>query len=106
MKTQHTKGPWWHDDDGFITSGHGDNYITIADPNCSKLDIDEREANARLIAAAPDLLNAIEILLIYAGDTEDMSLEVWKLAKIAREKATDEPLPPRNKKIIEAFPFG
>ena len=50
-----------HDDDGFIYAGSGDDYVTIADPNCSNdIDINEREANARLIAAAPELLEALE----------------------------------------------
>ena len=58
--SKHTPGPWWLDDDGFIASGDGDTYETIADPHCSDLDIDEREANASLIAAAPELLEALE----------------------------------------------
>jgi hypothetical protein len=58
--TTHTQGPWWRDDDGFIAAGSGETYVTIADVDFSDLDIDEREANARLIAAAPDMLAALE----------------------------------------------
>ena len=61
MTHTHTPGPWWRDDDGFIASGSDKTYITVASPNCSEdIDIDEREANARLIAAAPELLAALE----------------------------------------------
>jgi hypothetical protein len=59
----HTPGPWWIDDDGFVASGSGDTYTTIADPHCGNQDIDEREANARLIAKAPDLRDALQNLL-------------------------------------------
>lgn len=55
----HTPGPWWIDDHGFIASGNGETYVTVADPHCNNQDIDEREANARLITAAPDLLDAL-----------------------------------------------
>jgi len=53
--TEHTPGPWTRDEAGFIMAD-GE---TIADSQCStNLDIDEREANGTLIAAAPDLLEA------------------------------------------------
>jgi hypothetical protein len=57
--SRHTPGPWWRDDDGFISAGSGDDYVTIADPQCSDMDIDEREANARLIAAAPTMIDLL-----------------------------------------------
>jgi hypothetical protein len=53
--TEHTPGPWHRDADGFISSAKE----TIADPRCSSLDIDEREANATLIATAPAILTAL-----------------------------------------------
>jgi len=55
---KHTPGPWWIDDDMFIASGHGEDYKTVASPNCmdSTDHSEEIEANARLIAAAPELL--------------------------------------------------
>jgi hypothetical protein len=60
MTIQHTLGPWWRDDDGFIAAGNGESYVTVADPNCSD-DLDEREANANLIAAAPQIFDALEL---------------------------------------------
>jgi hypothetical protein len=65
MNTQHTSGPWWVDDNGFIASGSGDDYKTIADPRCMEPRGNEAEidANADLIAAAPDLLDALHDLM-------------------------------------------
>ena len=63
MTTKHTPGPWWVDDDGFIASGTDETYRTIADPRCSDMDSETHEANARLIAAAPDLLVALQAVL-------------------------------------------
>jgi hypothetical protein len=58
--TQHTPGPWTHHPD--------DNIITTADGRCLlewqarslHVTLEERDANARLIAAAPDLLEACQ----------------------------------------------
>lgn len=58
MTAKHTPGPWNHGEDGFVYSPCGK--YTLADPHYADLDIDEREANARLIAAAPELLAACE----------------------------------------------
>ena len=55
----HTAEKWWIDDDGFIASGRGDDYKTLAqiiDTGSNG----ENNANAALIAAAPDLLAALE----------------------------------------------
>ena len=73
MTHTHTPGPWWRDDDGFIASGSDKTYITVASPNCSEdIDIDEREANARLIAAAPELLAHLKMLVL--GISEGMDI--------------------------------
>jgi len=73
MNVQHTPGPWLyrpeqHDDWGVVRSGR--NWICQAkDPRAAterdfaehrKAGTDPWEANARLIAAAPDLLKALE----------------------------------------------
>lgn len=71
----HTPGPWWIDDDGFVASGNGETYVTVADSHCNNQDIDEREANARLIAAAPALLTALAELVgaLEADEMDDKS---------------------------------
>lgn len=59
---KHTKGEWFVATDNNVYSQHGDARIAIveADFNISE---QEAEANARLIAAAPELLEALQILL-------------------------------------------
>jgi len=59
----HTAEKWWIDDDGFIASGRGDDYKTLAqiiDTGSNG----ENNANAALIAAAPELYEACRELLL------------------------------------------
>jgi hypothetical protein len=64
MKTLHTPAPWQVDYSGNCHIGITDkNERTIAFCNLQNEDGDEDEANARLIAAAPDLLNALKALM-------------------------------------------
>lgn len=74
-KAKHTPGPWWIDDDGCIASGHGDDYVTVADPWCmpTKDAALEVEANARLIAAAPETLSTLGKLAA-SYDRDDAAL--------------------------------
>lgn len=58
MTTNHTPGPWkWDQPSVFNTAG-----IPIAHI-FNHLDPKEKEANARLIASAPELLEALKILV-------------------------------------------
>ncbi len=54
MTSNHTPGPWYATDNGrdppFVTDAHGDEILASWE-------------NARLIAAAPDLLDALETLI-------------------------------------------
>lgn len=68
MSTKHTPGPWvavrWSDDDvdaygwSFSAGGY---LLPLSDLETDNPD--ECDANARLIAATPDLLNAVRFLL-------------------------------------------
>jgi hypothetical protein len=80
--SKYTAGPWWIDDGDetgaiFIASGSGDNYRTLAEVINSDADVDA-EANARLIAAAPELLEALELcrnrLNFWTSDIETCDL--------------------------------
>lgn len=83
MKTSYTLGPWARESDGFIYAGDE----AVASPNCSaNLDIEEREANARLIAAAPELLEALDAIFNGTG----MTGENMDLARAAIKKAKGE----------------
>ncbi len=78
---RHTPGPWQVDDEmppntaGVFVRVHGDPFghdmgIPIAAPILTpayRASAGERRANARLIAAAPDLLAALQELLKHAG---------------------------------------
>ncbi len=60
--TKHTPGPW-HVDAQYICRADG---VAIADVwQSMEVSGEDTEANARLIAAAPDLLTALEELLPY-----------------------------------------
>ena len=66
MPNHYTPGPW-HSDAGFITGRfQSDGQVhDICDPRCAPVELsDEMDANARLIAAAPDLLNALEMAVV------------------------------------------
>lgn len=85
--TQHTPGPWIIDSEGSITdlSGrviaplvHGHNVPSLAFPRGSgqyQAEDDGGAANARLIAAAPDLLAALRGLIAAYGGDRDYSAE-------------------------------
>ena len=78
----HTPGPWKRLAAYVFAEGtHGGNICVIGEPRASTMveykplsmsskDIDEAFANARLIAAAPDLLAALEAMLDECYDTE------------------------------------
>ena len=64
MTAQHTPGPW-HFDGGYLTAGGPEHpeIITVVDEYFSL-----SEANARLLAAAPDLLAALDNLVSFMTD--------------------------------------
>jgi phosphoheptose isomerase len=82
METKHTQGKWkiWED---WICTEEGDDIARI-DGNDK-----EAQANAKLIAAAPDLLKALKkcskVLSMY---NSDKSVDAWYLAEQAIKKAT------------------
>lgn len=65
---KHTKGPWIHSKHGFnvLTADEMHSICAVHAPNpgyTSEKDVQEHLANARLIAAAPDLLEALRDLI-------------------------------------------
>lgn len=71
-KVEHTPGPWMYDDDriGVSDSPHdSEPFITsvICDMVGDHITTDENDANARLIAAAPDMLEALKLFERYAS---------------------------------------
>jgi hypothetical protein len=63
METKHTKGEWFQ---------NGNNGIHTKEGNCIALTYGEnRKENAKLIAASPDLLEALKIVRKQVGITWD-----------------------------------
>ena len=63
--TQHTPGPWYFHDEGLYLHKEGREYtyrFLDLGRHCNKR---EWKANARLIAAAPDMLAALQLIPIY-----------------------------------------
>lgn len=90
----HTPGPWkvvdrlyvWTDD------AVGCEVAKVCDENIDDDMLGQCDADARLIAAAPDLLDAVEELLIYLADWDDPDNETCQRARAAVAKAKGERL--------------
>lgn len=82
----HTPGPWKIDEEGFVVSGPDD--FDICDISLRKVGTDTEEmlANARLIAAAPELLSALEKFL----KTEDLSNAAIESGDVGELEAAEE----------------
>ena len=73
-QVRHTPGPWWPGTfftDGVFAYGAGDEVkIATCERRSVISDGEETEANARLIAAAPLMLEALEMALPYLEDPD------------------------------------
>ena len=95
MKTQHTPGPWYTNGD-FVwfkdpTTCDGATVAVAMEtvtPN-SGIGRDEMHANARLIAAVPKLLAAIEGIIRQHDEDTDNYSEVMRDARVAYAEATE-----------------
>ena len=94
--SKHTPGPWTHEGYGGITGTENGRKYNVA---CVYLRIPagRQEANARLIAAAPDLLDALEGIIGYFDSENSVSVsqatikassDEIKAARAAIAKAT------------------
>ncbi len=90
MSAQHTPGPWIAQDGyGAVTSRDGtvamvDNHFVPVAERSFPTQRDERTANARLIAAAPDMLEALENI---ENDDAHMPSTAWDMIQNAICKA-------------------
>ena len=87
----HTPGPWHYDPDGEVwaTRVNGQDVTICPEWLWARSLRDEGMANARLIAAAPELLEALQDLLEFLDPNECIGDE-WALvarAKVAVDKA-------------------
>lgn len=101
MNAMHTKGPWVVEEvteaDGSVTFDIGRVEITAARDvayiqtisTYSGKQMQEQAANARLVAAAPDLLAALAgILAVASVRIDDPRIEQFDAARAAIKKAT------------------
>jgi len=80
---KHTPGPWKIDGDRFVYSLYPDNYAnrfqcSVSTQSANQASPDELKANARLISAAPTMLEALKELLNcrYVRDCEGCTKRV------------------------------
>lgn len=94
MSTKHTPGPWQLDHRGytFIVAAPKHGYITrdVCRMDASTMSAFHREANARLIAAAPDLLTALEEVLPHVEFSHRQFKAEVDAARAAIAKATGQ----------------
>ena len=88
MSTQHTPGPWkvvtsWED---FMVEGPNREEIIFQDGPYGTPTI--KQANARLIAAAPDLLEALKLAVLQNSHDMLMTGEELRKCEAAITKAT------------------
>jgi len=94
MNTPHTPGPWTTNNDCQIQCPALNTYGNFIVASINRENTPEDHANARLIAAAPALLDALEAFIALADEgnaTGDEELAVLQAAK-AVVKAVKEPL--------------
>jgi type VI protein secretion system component VasF len=87
--TQHTPGPWSSDTDAYVVNNSDEVLADVFYVESHSPDLDPRlirKANARLIAAAPELLAALQALV--ALPNKHRPEEMWEAARAAIAKAT------------------
>jgi hypothetical protein len=112
---KHTATPWYRDEDGFIAAGSSDTYVTVADANCSDIDIDEREANTDFIIKACnnhyELLEALkqleDVISGIEAEADNLGVDLsearywWVKAQAIINKA--ESATPQAVKLYDAY---
>ena len=83
MRTKHTPGPWKANGDPYVSTADGKRSIAFCDTRNGK----EDKANAQLISAAPDLLEALQFVMTAHGEQLDTA---FAQAQDAIAKATGE----------------
>jgi hypothetical protein len=102
MTAKHTSGPWtvanglqvWKDGHNAVTSPRICTLRNASEP-VDQIGTDEMEANAQLIAAAPELLEALQFIVNDAEPGEDAQLTTagYNRACAAIRKALGESVP-------------
>lgn len=93
MNNKHTKGPWETSGLNISTSRNGTYYLVQNGLDSDSAGMNELRANARLIAAAPELLDAVIAAHAYLCDKDpraDARHEIKDLIKSAIAKTKGE----------------
>lgn len=96
MGEKHTPGPWFEDEAGICAESWGvvaqanypESYWDRGGSEMTKAEESEHAANSRLIAAAPDLLEALSALLAEVEDANNEDHDVIIAANAAIARAT------------------
>ena len=89
MHANHTPGPWFADS-SFVGSHSIDRFFIKCNSKDLPNGVAEAEANARLIAAAPDLLSALREIVDHFQRTGDPTLgDMAPRARAAIARATE-----------------
>ena len=83
MNTNHTPGPWRSTHDGLIIACCNNQSVA----RVSKFDLQDRDANALLIAAAPELLGLLRELVRLAESGREVPADTLRAAKNTIAKA-------------------
>ena len=92
MNAQHTPGPWTHEGQGDITgieNDPGNGCVGKVDVACVYLRTvpGRNESNARLIAAAPEMLRALRAIVEESNDPGAVDFARAAIAKAEGEQA-------------------
>ena len=88
MKTEHTKGPWRTEGFENLVVNSAEGYTMTLAAGGKDACLDELKANARLIAAAPELLAALKAISDYVAVMQGHRISgISKLATSAINKA-------------------
>lgn len=91
METNHTPGPWTHcPGQDTIWAKDGELLVARTEYTRREMAVNEDNANARLIAAAPELLEALTELAALADFTRPTERAAWIKARAAIAKATGQ----------------
>jgi hypothetical protein len=90
---RHTPGPWRREMEEIYATIDYNDYLIADATGDTDLEIEEAEANANLIAAAPELLAALKALMPKGWDHDDTMDHIpgVKLARLAIAKAEGKP---------------
>lgn len=78
LESRHTPGPWWSVGTGVLAGDKNDPQVIASTETGDVMNVEaseEQEANARLIAAAPELLAALLDCITYRGAVADRNFE-------------------------------